>query len=71
MYMYMYVHEKSNKQCQKKEGANSGQLFQAFALISRVQQNLSLALLGLSSPCMAAHAHIRTQKVDKNVGVKM
>ena len=29
MYMYMYM-KKSHVQCQKKEGANPGQLFQAF-----------------------------------------
>ena len=28
--MYIHVHEKSSEQCQKKEGANPGQLFQAF-----------------------------------------
>ena len=34
-----------------KKGANPGQMFRALALISRVQRSLSLALLGLSSPC--------------------
>ena len=29
-HAYMYVHENSNAQCQKKESANPGQLFQAF-----------------------------------------
>ena len=29
-HAYMYVHENSNAQCQKKEGANPGQLFRAF-----------------------------------------
>ena len=44
--LIVHVHEKSSVQCRKKEGANPGQLFRAFA---RVQHNLSLALLGLSS----------------------
>ena len=26
----MYIHDKSSVQCQRKEGANPGQLFQAF-----------------------------------------
>ena len=43
-------HEKSSMKCHKKKGANPGQLFRAFGP-HWVQDNLSLALLGLSSPC--------------------
>ena len=32
----MYIHEKSNMQCQNKEGANPGQLFQAFGPVYTV-----------------------------------
>ena len=30
MYIHVHVHKKSSVQCQKKEGANPGQMFWAF-----------------------------------------
>ena len=47
MYVYVYNYENSGVQCQKKEDAAPGQLhvFRLLVLSSRVQHNLSLALL--------------------------
>ena len=49
LQLCMYM-KKSNTQCQKEKVQTLDSCFRLLALVSRVQHNLSLALLGVSSP---------------------
>ena len=58
-YVHVHVHEKSNAHCQKREGANPGQLFRAFG---PHQQGAAQSLPGTAghkySPWEHLHVHV-------------